>query len=79
MELKGHKDGQILQFIHQSVNDFLLLDGLKFLSVTSDQDVVGTAHHDMALVCVNYIRMVGSPNDYLDDDLSDDDISDDAF
>jgi len=55
IELRQHEKGQIIQFIHQSVNDFLLRDGLQFLDKTSSGDLIGQGHHQLSLICANYM------------------------
>ena len=57
VELIEHEEGQILQFIHQSVNDFLLRDGLRFLDNASPGDPIGQGHHHLSLICANYMRI----------------------
>ncbi|KAE8440868.1 hypothetical protein EG329_006366 [Mollisiaceae sp. DMI_Dod_QoI] len=67
IEPKQHEEGQILQFIHQSVNDFLLRDGLRFLNKTSPGDLIGQSHHQLSVICANYMRMAGVPySNYFD-------------
>jgi hypothetical protein len=48
---------QILQFIHQSVNDFLSREGLGFLDVASCGNPIGQGHHQLSIICANYIRL----------------------
>ncbi|KAG9228112.1 ankyrin repeat-containing domain protein [Amylocarpus encephaloides] len=55
VETKQHREDRIVQVIHQSVNDFLLRDGLRFFD-TSSRDPVGQGHHQLSLICANYIR-----------------------
>jgi ankyrin repeat protein len=62
VELKQHEEGQILQFIHQSVNDFLLRDGLRFLDKTSPGDLIGQGHHQLSLICANYVKIADMDN-----------------
>jgi ankyrin repeat protein len=57
VESKPHERGQIIQFIHQSVNDFLLQGGLQFLDKTSPGDAIGQGHNQLSLICANYIRI----------------------
>ncbi|KAH6724963.1 ankyrin repeat-containing domain protein [Leptodontidium sp. MPI-SDFR-AT-0119] len=57
VELKQHAGRKILQFIHQSVNDFLARDGLRFLDQNAFEDVIGQGHHQLSLICANYMRM----------------------
>ncbi|KAH9204318.1 hypothetical protein DL95DRAFT_248121, partial [Leptodontidium sp. 2 PMI_412] len=56
VESKQHEGREILQFIHQSVNDFLARDGLRFLDQDSLGDVIGQGHHQLSLICANYMR-----------------------
>jgi ankyrin repeat protein len=72
-EVKRHDKEDIVQFIHQSVNDFLLSTGLEFLvSKTADippgQDtqeiikvptnlIVGQGQDRLSRSCVNYLRL----------------------
>jgi ankyrin repeat protein len=58
IEFKQHENQQILQFIHQSVNDFLLQDGLEFLDTMSRGNPIGLGHHQLSVVCANYIGMI---------------------
>jgi ankyrin repeat protein len=58
IEVKQHWNRQILQFIHQSVNDFLLRDGLKFLDTMSRDNPIGLGHHQLSVICANYIRII---------------------
>lgn len=51
---------QIVQFIHQSVNDFLVDDGLKILIDDGWQSIdfaAGSAHHRICRSCIRYIDM----------------------
>ncbi|PQE30879.1 ankyrin repeat-containing protein [Rutstroemia sp. NJR-2017a WRK4] len=58
IEFKQHERQQILQFIHQSVNDFLLRDGLEFLDTMSHGNPIGLGHHQLSVICANYIGMI---------------------
>lgn len=51
-EVHSH-DG--VQFIHQSVNDFLFKEGFMFLD-PSPQDPVGKGHRQISTSCLNYIK-----------------------
>jgi len=72
VEVKYHRHSTTVQFIHQSVNDFLRSDGLKYLaspssdllsqdhteSTTLSTDViVGQSQHRLCKSCVNYLRL----------------------
>jgi ankyrin repeat protein len=59
-EVRWHKSKQIIQFIHQSVIDFLLLrDGLRIIDITckSIDLAVGYAHHRLSRSCISYMAM----------------------
>ena len=71
-EVKHQKFGTIVQFIHQSVNDYLLSKGLKFLiSATEDigtqastqpdssstGSVIGKSQHRLTKTCINYLKL----------------------
>jgi Ankyrin repeats (3 copies)/NACHT domain len=58
-EIKQHEDGRVVQFIHQSVNDFLIQDGLRILdsSLESIDIAVGRAHLRLSRSCIRYIAM----------------------
>jgi ankyrin repeat protein len=52
-EVKHHK----VQFIHQSVNDFLTTGGLRYLDPNSTEDFIGLGHHRLSRSCINYLRL----------------------
>jgi ankyrin repeat protein len=64
-EVKFHSEGQpgfereinIVQFIHQSVNDFLLKDGFRLLNQGSTGNAIGRGHDRLAKSCVNYLKL----------------------
>jgi ankyrin repeat protein len=58
-ETKEHKNGRVVQFIHQSVNDFLIQEGLKMLEHSSESadQVIGRAHLRLSMSCIRYIDM----------------------
>jgi ankyrin repeat protein len=56
-EVKEHRDSNVVQFIHQSVNDSLLRGGFEWLGMQSLQDVVGQGHHRLTRSCVNYLKL----------------------
>ena len=64
IESKKHQSDQTVQFIHQSINDFLLRNGFQFFDKTS-RDPIGQGHHQFSLICANYIRIakIGSKHD----------------
>ncbi|PMD49358.1 uncharacterized protein K444DRAFT_505332, partial [Hyaloscypha bicolor E] len=60
VEVKHHKAESTVQFIHQSVNDFLRSDGLKYLAspsptALSADVVIGQSQHRLCKSCVNYL------------------------
>jgi ankyrin repeat protein len=57
VEVKEHHDSNVVQFIHQSVNDSLLNGGFEWLGMKSPQDVVGEGHHRLTRSCVNYLKL----------------------
>ena len=78
-EVKHHEkyttiqEAIIVQFIHQSVNDFLLLNGLRYLASVSprdistqdsgpwtnlsNDDILGQSQHRLFKSCVSYLRL----------------------
>ena len=52
----GDRQGHYVQFIHQSVNDFLHRDKFKCLEPSSDQDLIGLGHHRLSRSCLNYLK-----------------------
>ncbi|KAH8650891.1 ankyrin repeat-containing domain protein [Tricladium varicosporioides] len=65
IESRQHESSQIVQFIHQSVNDFLLQGGLQIFDKTTTTDLIGQGHHQLSLICANYMRIaeMDSSND----------------
>lgn len=73
VEVKYHVAKTTVQFIHQSVNEFLRSDGLKYLASPSSSDhlfqdhrelttlstdlIVGQSQHRLCKSCVNYLRL----------------------
>lgn len=55
-EVKNHGDELVAQFIHQSVNDYLIQDGLKRLDSVSTDCAVGIGHYRLARSCINYLK-----------------------
>jgi ankyrin repeat protein len=47
----------IVQFIHQSVNDFLLKDGFRLLNQSSAGNAIGQGHDRLAKSCNNYLKL----------------------
>lgn len=56
-EVKEFDDKRIAQFIHQSVNDYLLQSGLQELGSPSSSSVTGHAHLRLSRACIKYIAM----------------------
>ncbi|KAM5359278.1 hypothetical protein ACJA88_015171 [Fusarium oxysporum] len=57
-EMVPSKDSRIVQFIHQSVEDFLVEGGLWALDkATPARDVVPAAHCRLSRACLQYIKM----------------------
>src|SRR5947207_293860 len=58
-EVKQHENKRVVQFIQQSVNDFLVLDGLRTLdsSLESKDITIGRAHFRLSRSCLKYIDM----------------------
>ena len=72
-ESKDDKNGNTVQFIHQSVNDFLLSYGLRSLAAVSmwqffaqnprlsesisDKTILGHSHQRLLRSCINYLRL----------------------
>src|SRR5205814_4077080 len=52
-EVRHHK----VQFIHQSVNDFLTTGGFRYLDPTSNEDLIGLGHHRLSRSCISYLRL----------------------
>ena len=55
---KGHSSSKraIVQFIHQSVSDFLTADGFSFLRDSRHQTHGGDGHEFIKTICLNYLR-----------------------
>ncbi|KAM0168551.1 hypothetical protein ACHAPF_010891 [Botrytis cinerea] len=58
VEFKQHEEQEIVQFIHQSVNDFLFQDGLGFLDSMILGNPIGQGHNYLSVICANYIGMI---------------------
>jgi hypothetical protein len=59
-EIQLHKDIPVVQFIHQSVNDFLFDDGLQILFRERWELLdlaIGLAHNSLSRSCIRYIDM----------------------
>lgn len=76
-EVKYHKDEGIVQFIHQSVNDFMLSKGLRFLvsrtydtidggdvrvlENSNNNEIIGRGQDRLTKSCINYLRLADLP------------------
>jgi ankyrin repeat protein len=56
-EVKHHDDEYTVQFIHQSVNDFLTAAGFRYLDPTPTDDLIGLGHHRLSRSCINYLKL----------------------
>ena len=56
-EVLSKKRKPIVQFVHQSVNDFLLEKGLQTLDNSSAGSVVGRGHFWLSRSCIKYLSM----------------------
>jgi ankyrin repeat protein len=56
-EVKEQKNQKIAQFIHQSVNDYLIQSGLQKLDGSSENSVIGRAQFRLSRSCIKYITM----------------------
>jgi hypothetical protein len=54
-EVPEHKK-VIVQFIHESVKDYLQKEGISMLGINQDGSVAGQCHHRMSRSCIYYIR-----------------------
>jgi hypothetical protein len=54
-EVPEHKK-VIVQFIHESVKDYLQQEGISMLGINQDGSVAGQCHHRMTRSCIYYIR-----------------------
>jgi ankyrin repeat protein len=54
VEVKHQGDKRTVQLIHQSVNDFLIQDGLQILDSSSNGSAKGLGHHRLSRSCINY-------------------------
>ncbi|KAK0627855.1 hypothetical protein B0T14DRAFT_409740, partial [Immersiella caudata] len=58
------ENSRVVQFVHQSVNDFFLDQGLKILNSlgpaeprVAEVDIIALAHHQLSRTCVRYLAM----------------------
>ena len=56
-EVKHHKEKYTVQFIHQSVNDFLTAAGFRYLDPAASEDLVGLGHRRLSRSCINYLKL----------------------
>ena len=56
-EVRNHKRKRIVQFVLQSVSDFLIAKGLKKLGVFPAAGVVGCSHYRLSRSCIKYFAM----------------------
>jgi hypothetical protein len=59
-EIQLHDDAPVVQFIHQSVNDFLFDDGLQILLGDNWKSLdlaIGSAHYSLSRSCIRYIDL----------------------
>ena len=56
-EVREQNDQKIAQFIHQSVNDYLMQIGLQKLDSSSENSVTGRAEFRLSRSCIKYITM----------------------
>jgi ankyrin repeat domain-containing protein 50 len=69
---QGHQD--TVQFIHQSVNDFLSKDKFKCLELDNTKDLIGQGHDRLSRSCINYLQLgevrhrTNIQDDFLDSD-----------
>ena len=56
-EVREQKNQKIAQFIHQSVNDYLMQSGLQKLDSSSENSVIGRAEFRLSRSCIKYITM----------------------
>ena len=80
-EVKHQSYGSTIQFIHESVNDFLLSHGLNFLVsvsinalgqgsshlISSSRDeIIGRSQHRLSRSCINYLKLEEVLREYTD-------------
>jgi hypothetical protein len=56
-EVRRHDGEDSIQFIHQSVNDYLVQGGLQLLENTTTGCAIGRAHLSLARSCIRYIEI----------------------
>ncbi|RSL38004.1 hypothetical protein CEP53_015273, partial [Fusarium sp. AF-6] len=56
--VEATSDAKVIQFIHQSVQDFFIEKGRSTLDGTASADfAVGIAHHQLSMTCIRYLAM----------------------
>ena len=75
VEFKKHDDKEVIQLIHQSVNDYLVEEGIQILDDTAQGHIIGRSHLHLSCLCARYIGMddvpsKGQPKDANDFSLS---------
>jgi ankyrin repeat protein len=56
-EVREQNSQRVAQFIHQSVNDYLIQSGLRKLDSSSENSVIGRAHFRLSRSCIKYLTM----------------------
>ena len=56
-EIKEHGGKRVAQFIHQSVNDYMVENGLSILGKTSSASATGLGHFRLSRSCIKYMLM----------------------
>jgi ankyrin repeat domain-containing protein 50 len=73
----NHGQQDMVQFIHQSVNDFLSKDKFRCLELHEPVDLIGQGYHRLSRSCINYLQLhevrhrtevLDKWNDYYDRD-----------
>lgn len=57
IEVKRHSGKRVAQFIHQSVNDYLLETWFRLVDKDSTDSVVGRGHYWLSRSCIKYLSM----------------------
>ncbi|KAH0538139.1 hypothetical protein FGG08_005247 [Glutinoglossum americanum] len=57
VEVKEHQNRRVAQFIHQSVNDYLIRDGLQQLEGCLTSSGIGRARFRLSRSCIRYLTM----------------------
>lgn len=72
-EIKNHDGQQVVQFIHQTVKDYLLEAGLQKLidgrSQALSKHDTGVVHYHLSSVCIRYLALIDDMPDYTGPDL----------